>query len=141
MMMMMMMMLMKLHKLSIHNHSNSTIKYIQIDENLFEVEIVCENERDVSKQQIEKENEIKKNFDGLFREFDNYKNNICRLIKIDVKKMLLHQKVKKDISKTISIHFRIGDYKKYTDIYQKQNKISGFNLLAGNLLNDFYDIM
>jgi hypothetical protein len=49
--------------------------------------------------------------------FDNYKNNICRLIKIDVKKMLVNQKVKKDISKTISIHFRIGDYKKYTDIY------------------------
>jgi hypothetical protein len=42
---------------------------------------------------------------------------------------------------TTNINNKLHIIEKYTDIYQKQNKVSGFNLLGGNLLNDFYDMM
>jgi len=38
-----------------------------------------------------------------------------------------------------NIYKKLELIEKYTDIYQSQNKISEFNLLAGNLLKDFYD--
>jgi hypothetical protein len=38
-----------------------------------------------------------------------------------------------------NIHQKMHIIETYTDIYENQNKISEFNLLAGNLLNDFYD--
>jgi hypothetical protein len=38
----------------------------------------------------------------------------------------------------INIHQKIVIIEKYTYIYENENKISGFNLLAGKLLNDFY---
>jgi len=39
-----------------------------------------------------------------------------------------------------NIYKKLELIEKYTDIYQSQNKISEFNLLGGNLLNDFYDV-
>ena len=38
-----------------------------------------------------------------------------------------------------NIYKKLELIEKYTDIYQSQNKISEFNLLVGNLLNDFYE--
>jgi hypothetical protein len=38
-----------------------------------------------------------------------------------------------------NIHQKMHIIETYTEIYENQNKISEFNLLAGNLLNDFYD--
>jgi hypothetical protein len=40
-----------------------------------------------------------------------------------------------------NIHNKLNIIEKYTDMYENQNKISEFNLLAGNLLNDFYDVI
>ena len=55
--------------------------------------------------------------------FDNYKHTICSLIKLDQKKMIVNEKIKSiiDLNNTntnvISLHFRLGDYKKYPHIY------------------------
>jgi hypothetical protein len=53
--------------------------------------------------------------------FEKYKEGICKLIKINLKKFILRNKVKDyvdfDNENIISMHFRIGDYKKYPDIY------------------------
>jgi hypothetical protein len=40
-----------------------------------------------------------------------------------------------------NIYKKLELIEKYTDLCEAQNKISEFNLLAGNLLNDFYDVM
>jgi hypothetical protein len=37
------------------------------------------------------------------------------------------------------IHRKLNIIEKYTNIYQDKNRIAEFNLLAGNLLNEFYD--
>ena len=49
--------------------------------------------------------------------FDDCKDTIFKLIKIDKKKNILKQTVNYDFKNTISIHFRLGDYKNYPDIY------------------------
>ena len=51
--------------------------------------------------------------------FNNYKEVISKLLKIDLKKMIVKNRVKINFNDiyTISMHFRFGDYKKYPDIY------------------------
>ena len=53
--------------------------------------------------------------------FEKHKDGICKLIKINLKKFIVRNKVKAEIDfdteNIISMHFRIGDYKKYPDIY------------------------
>jgi hypothetical protein len=49
--------------------------------------------------------------------FEKYKESICKLIKLDVKKLIIKNKVGLDFENDtiISMHFRLGDYKKYPD--------------------------
>lgn len=51
--------------------------------------------------------------------FNNYKEVISKLLKIDLKKMIVKNRVKINFNDiyTISMHFRFGDYKKYPEIY------------------------
>ena len=51
--------------------------------------------------------------------FDKYKNIICRMIKLDVKKKITKAQSNIDFNthSYISMHFRLGDYKKYPHIY------------------------
>lgn len=51
--------------------------------------------------------------------FYKYKESICKLLKIDLKKFIVKNKVNInfDIINSISIHFRLGDYKKYPNVY------------------------
>lgn len=51
--------------------------------------------------------------------FNNYKEVISKLLKIDLKKIIVKNRVKINFNDiyTISMHFRFGDYKKYPDIY------------------------
>jgi hypothetical protein len=51
--------------------------------------------------------------------FDKYKEPICKLLKIDLKKFSVKNKVLINFDKihSISIHFRFGDYKKYPNVY------------------------
>jgi len=56
--------------------------------------------------------------------FDQYKESICKLIKLDVKQRMVKYKVKNLLDNTIniSIHFRYGDYIKYPHIYPLLDK-------------------
>jgi len=59
-----------------------------------------------------------------------------------IRRHIINKNIIEELEKnSTNINNKLHIIEKYTDIYQKQNKISGFNLLAGNLLNDFYDIM
>jgi len=53
--------------------------------------------------------------------FEKYKEGIFKLIKINLKKFILRNKVKDEIDfdneNIISMHFRLGDYKNYPDIH------------------------
>jgi hypothetical protein len=51
--------------------------------------------------------------------FEKYKNMICKLIKLDQKKIVVKNKVKIDVDNvtTISLHFRLGDYKNLSDFH------------------------
>ena len=51
--------------------------------------------------------------------FDRYKKQICKLIKIDFKQMIIKQRFINLFTNKIliSLHFRLGDYKKYPNIY------------------------
>jgi hypothetical protein len=75
--------------------------------------------------------ELPENFDrnygtllvGYFQSpkyFNKYKETICKLLKIELKKMIVKNRVKIDFDKinSISIHFRFGDYKKYPNVYK-----------------------
>jgi hypothetical protein len=49
--------------------------------------------------------------------FDECKDTIFKLIKIDKKKNIIKQTVNNDFKNTVSIHFRLGDYKRYPDVH------------------------
>jgi len=51
--------------------------------------------------------------------FNNYKDTIYKLLKIDLKKSIVKNKTSIDFNQTtyISAHFRFGDYKNYPNIY------------------------
>ena len=49
--------------------------------------------------------------------FDNYKNSIFKLIKIEAKKNIIKQTANNDFKNTVSVHFRLGDYKRYPDFH------------------------
>lgn len=49
--------------------------------------------------------------------FNKYKNAICRLIKLDFKRFIVMSNNNYDFDNYISMHFRLGDYKKYPNVY------------------------
>jgi hypothetical protein len=53
------------------------------------------------------------------RYFDKYRETICKIIKLDLKKRIVKQRSQIDFENNvfISLHFRFGDYKKYPNIY------------------------
>ena len=57
--------------------------------------------------------------------FHNYKQQICKLIKLDMNKMIVKQRSSHLFTNNIliSLHFRFGDYKKYPNIYPILNYI------------------
>lgn len=63
--------------------------------------------------------------------FNNYKDSIYKLIKIDLKKSILKNKISINFNETtyISAHFRFGDYKKYPNVYTLLTKIYYQNAL------------
>jgi hypothetical protein len=69
--------------------------------------------------------------------FEKYKEGICKLIKINLKKFIVRNKVKDEVDfdneNIISMHFRIGDYKKYPDIYPILRKEYYINALTSIL--------
>ena len=62
--------------------------------------------------------------------FNDYKTTICKLLNIDLKKKILKEKINySDNTFTISMHFRLGDYKKYPEFHTILNETYFFNAL------------
>ena len=69
--------------------------------------------------------------------FNNYKDTIYKLLKIDLKKTTVKNKTSINFNETtyISAHFRFGDYKKYPNIYTLLTETYYKNALI-NILKD-----
>jgi hypothetical protein len=121
-----------------NGENNSTIRYTYWDTFLSELNPFLKNVSEIPKLLFVKEKNfnyeiLPKNFKdgygtiliGYFQSplyFDKYKDLICKLIKLDNKKNILKDKllnkyIYNNFENTISIHFRLGDYKKYPEIY------------------------
>jgi hypothetical protein len=114
--------------------NGSTIRYTYWDTFLISLKPFLKNKNQIPKLTIISEKdfvfqEIQKregNYGillvGYFQRpkyYNNYKEFICKLLKIDLKKMLVKNKVKINFDKihSISMHFRFGDYKFYPNLY------------------------
>ena len=121
-----------------NGENGSTIRYTYWNTFLSELKPFLKNMNEIPKLLFVKESnfnyeKLPKNFKdsygtiliGYFQSplyFDKYKDLICKLIKLDNKKYILKQKLLKEenninLDNTISMHFRLGDYKKYLDKY------------------------
>lgn len=121
-----------------NGENGSTIRYTYWNTFLSELKPFLKNMNEIPKLLFVKESnfnyeKLPKNFKdgygtilvGYFQSplyFDKYKDSICKLIKLDNKKHILKQKLLKEentinLDNTISMHFRLGDYKKYLDKY------------------------
>ena len=73
----------------------------------------------------------------------NHETNIDMLYMLHkIRRHIINKNIIEELeNNNTNIHNKLSIIEKYTDIYEKQNKISEFNLLSGNLLNDFYDVI
>jgi hypothetical protein len=73
--------------------------------------------------------------------FNNYKDTIYKLLKIDLKKSIVKNMIHINFNETtyISAHFRFGDYKKYPNIYTLLTNTyykNALNYIKGNGLKE-----
>jgi len=69
---------------------------------------------------------------------DSDTNNQFMLHKI--RRHIINKNIIEELeNNSTNVHNKLNIIEKYTDIYENQNKIVGFNLLADSLLHDFYD--
>jgi hypothetical protein len=67
-------------------------------------------------------------------------NNDTPVMLRKIRRHIINKNIIEELeNNNINIHRKIDIIEQYTDIYENQNKISGFNLLAGKLLDEFYD--
>lgn len=101
------------------------------------------------KEQNFKYKELPENFEtncdtlltGYFQSpkyFNNYRQTICEILKIDLKRMIVKYKTQINIDNTsfkISMHFRFGDYKKYPKVYPLLDH-NYYNKALAHILNE-----
>ena len=71
----------------------------------------------------------------------NYNEHVNETLLGSIRKHIINKNIIEELenNNNNSIHKKLDIIEKYLDLYMNQKQISGFNLLAGNLLNDFYD--
>jgi hypothetical protein len=71
---------------------------------------------------------------------DNTDNSDTLFMLHKIRRHIINKNIIEELeNNNTNIHQKIDIIENYVDTYQDPNKISGFNLLAGNLLNEFYD--
>ena len=69
---------------------------------------------------------------------DNSDKSNTKIMLYKIRRHIINKNIIEELEKnSTNINNKLHIIEKYTDIHQNQNKISGFNLLAGNLLNEF----
>lgn len=101
--------------------------FLKNDEQLSEIMVLKENDFTYKELPDNLECNVDTILLGYFQSpkyFNNFKDVICKLLKIDFKKMIVKNKVKISFDNiyTISLHFRFGDYKNYPNIYPLLDK-------------------
>jgi hypothetical protein len=67
-------------------------------------------------------------------------NNDTPVMLRKIRRHIINKNIIEELeNNNINIHQKIDIIEKYTDIYENKKQISGFNLLAGKLLDEFYD--
>jgi len=70
----------------------------------------------------------------------NYNEPINSSLLSTIRQHIINKNILEELeNNNTSIHNKLDIIEKYLDLYINQKQISGFNLLAGNLLNEFYD--
>jgi hypothetical protein len=71
----------------------------------------------------------------------NYNERINVTLLGNIRKHIINKNIVEELeNNNTSIHKKLDIIEKYLELYMNEKQISGFNLLAGNLLKDFYDI-
>jgi hypothetical protein len=87
-------------------------------------DLICITEKNFTYKEIPEN--VEKNYGTLLvgyfqspKYFNENKEFICNLLKVDLKKMIVKNKITVNLTDiySISMHFRFGDYKKYPHIY------------------------
>ena len=66
-------------------------------------------------------------------------NNDTPVMLRKIRRHIINKNIIEELeNNNINIHQKIDIIEQYTDIYENQKQISGFNLLAGKLLDEFY---
>jgi len=73
---------------------------------------------------------------------NNYNNEYANIYMLHkIKRYIINKNIVEELEKnTTNIYKKLDIIEKYTDIYKNQNSIREFNLFAGNLLENFYDL-
>jgi len=71
---------------------------------------------------------------------DNTDESNSKIMFHKIRRHIINKNIIEELeNNNTNIHQKIDIIENYVDTYQDPNKISGFNLLAGKLLNEFYD--
>ena len=71
----------------------------------------------------------------------NYNERINITLLASIRKNIINKNILEELeNNNTSIHKKLDIIEKYLELHMNQKQISGFNLLSGNLLNDFYDL-
>jgi hypothetical protein len=128
--------------------NGSTIRYTYWETFLKELKPFLKNMSDIHDLLLIKEKEFNYNELPVFLDnskanllvgyfqtplyFEKYKEMIYKILKLDLKKMVVKNKVRIDFDNRdiISMHFRLGDYKQYPDIYHILNESYYINAIS-----------
>lgn len=71
----------------------------------------------------------------------NYNERINITLLASIRKNIINKNILEELeNNNTSIHKKLDIIEKYLELHTNEKQISGFNLLSGNLLNDFYDL-
>jgi len=71
----------------------------------------------------------------------NYNERINVTLLGSIRKNIINKNILEELeNNNTSIHKKLDIIEKYLELHMNEKQISGFNLLSGNLLNDFYDL-
>jgi hypothetical protein len=110
--------------------SNNIRNYLTSDNDSFYIK--NSNAGNDERYEINRDNSDNDNND------DGYAN-LYMLYKIN--KYIINKNIIEELEKNnTNIHKKLDIIEKYTDIYENQNSICAFNVLAGNLLQQFHNL-
>jgi hypothetical protein len=80
--------------------------------------------------------------DDNINDINIYNDNTNITMLNQIRRHIVNKNILEELeNNNLNIHQKLAIIEKYTDIYKNQNKVGELNLLAGDLMGNFYDIM